>query len=686
MAYELKFTDTVNKGVIIVEDNTIEQQNTSLKFPGRSATGFGQAIGENFLHLLENFANSSPPPRPVEGQLWYDTTPGVDQLKLYDGTSWTSASGLKKSDTEPSVSNSLAGDLWVNTERQQLFLYTGTAWILVGPSFSDGLLTGAQSETIVGTDDEEYTVLVVRIEDRPAVIFSSQSFVPKSAIRGFRAGIKPGVNISDRPLVEDEDLKYWGVAEKAENLIIDGVPVRAENFLRGNAVSSTDFQLRVKSNQGLQVGTGGQLNINIDGQSVIFQNNTSGSSTDFRMREGNTTRTVLTIDSTAKIGINNPAPDEDLDILGNLQIAPRAGDATSGVIRVETPIDSTSVNDGSIVTSGGIGIGLNLNVGGDTRLTGDLETANIVPDVNRSRNIGSNANRYDQVFAATFIGNLQGNVAGTVSGRAGSADRLTSATTFSIDGDVEFNSFSFDGQTGGSTKAFDVRIRNSFISNKESITDASNADEILVNRTTGQAGVFRISKRNFLKTIPLVPVGSIMPYGGAEAPPGWLLCDGAEVRKSDFNDLWQTIGFNFRDPALISDNGVNFFALPDLRGRFALGLDNMGGPPANRVTSGAANQIGNSLGSENITIDVENLPEHEHDLEAPSGSQYYGIRVGAGTPLDNEAITLPIEPGAGGTQGFPSSGGIKTNSALGQPIDVMNPYLAVNYIIYTGRI
>jgi hypothetical protein len=130
-------------------------------------------------------------------------------------------------------------------------------------------LTGAQSETIIGTDDRDYNVLVVRIEDRPAVIFSSQSFVPKSAIRGFRTGIKPGVNISDRPLIEGEDLKYWGTAEKAENLIVEGQPIRSENFLRGNAVSSTDFQIRIKSNQGLQIGTGGQLNVNIDGQSVI---------------------------------------------------------------------------------------------------------------------------------------------------------------------------------------------------------------------------------------------------------------------------------------------------------------------------------------------------------------------------------------------------------------------------------
>lgn len=680
MAYELKFTDFINKGIIVVEDNTLEQLNTSLKFPGRGNTGFGQAIGENFLHLLENFANSSSPDRPVEGQLWYDTTPGVDQLKIYDGTTWTSSSGLKKSTTEPSVSNSLAGDLWVNTERQQLFLYTGSAWILVGPSFSDGLLTGAQSETIVGIDDESYNVLVVRIADRPAAIFSNQRFVPKSAINGFRQGINPGVNIADTPIVNGQNLKYWGTAEKAENLIIEGLPIRAENFLRSNAVSSTDFQLKIKSNQGLEIGTGGQLAVNIDNQSVVFQNKTSGSNTDFRMREGNVTRTVLSIDSTAKVGINNTAPDEELDIVGNFKIAPRQGDASSGIIRVETPIS------GSITTTGGVNIGLDLNVSGKTTLSDDAETANILPDFNRTRNIGSNAARYDQVFAATFIGNLQGNVAGTVSGRSGSSDRLSSATTFAIDGDVEFDSFAFDGQSGGNTKSFDIRIRNSFISNKESLLNANNEDEILISKTSGETGIFRMSKRNFLKTIPLVPVGSIMAYGGVEAPPGWLLCDGSEVQKSDFNDLWQTIGFNFRDSTLISDNGVNFFALPDLRGRFALGLDNMGGPPANRVTSGAANQIGNSLGSENITVDVENLPEHEHDLSAPSGAQYYGIRVGAGTPLDSEAISLPVEPAGGGTQGFPSSGSIKTTSAVGQAIDVMNPYLAVNYIIYTGRI
>ena len=66
------------------------------RFPGRGTTAYGQAVNENFLHLLENFANTTAPLRPVEGQLWYDSTQGVDQLKVYDGTNWVASGGLKK--------------------------------------------------------------------------------------------------------------------------------------------------------------------------------------------------------------------------------------------------------------------------------------------------------------------------------------------------------------------------------------------------------------------------------------------------------------------------------------------------------------------------------------------------------------------------------------------------------------
>jgi microcystin-dependent protein len=684
MSYTIKYSDIVNKGTITVEDNTLNSE-TSLVFPGRGTTAYGQAVNENFLHLLENFANTTAPMRPVEGQLWYDSTDGVDQLKVYDGTNWVASGGLKKASSAPAVSNSSAGDLWVNTDSQQLYLFTGSAWVLVGPDFSDGLLTGAQAQAIVGVDDITYNVLTIKVEDQPVIIISSQSFIPKTSIKGFRTGINPGMNIANEAIVGLQALKYYGTAEKAEALVVGNVSIPASNFLRGNAASSTNFQLSVKSNDGVKIGTGGQLGLGIDGETGIIQHNTSGSSIDVRMRNGNLTPTVMSINSDGNIGFNNNAPEETVDVKGNIKISPKPGEAETGILRVTSVENATSIGTGSIITTGGLGVALNAYIGGDVDVGGILQTGNIIPDAPSARNIGSSINKYDQIYATTFFGNIQGNVSGTVSGRAGSADRLASATTFALSGDVEPNSFEFDGQTGGSTKTFAVSISNSFISNKTVTYDAGNADELLLNVTTGTTGVYRITKRNFLKTVPLVPAGAIMPFGGIEAPSGWLVCNGSEIKKSDYNELWLAIQHNFKDASLVSDNGVAYFTLPDFRGRFALGLDNMGGPSANRVTDIAADAIGGNAGTETKAIATDNLPEHEHDLEGASGTQFYGVRVGAGEPVDDNAITLPIEPGLGGTQGIASSGGVKTESALGTPLNVMNPYLAVNYIIYTGQ-
>lgn len=682
MAYEISFTDVVNKGSIVVEDGTLNTE-TSLTLPGRNVKSYGQAVSENFLHLLENFASDNAPNRPVEGQLWYDTSVGVDQLKIYDGTNWVAAGGLKKAASQPAVANSSAGELWVNTESQQLFLFTGTAWVLVGPDFSDGLLTGAQAETIIGTDDNTYNVLVIRIENRPAIIISFQEFVPKSAIPGFRTGIKPGFNLNNDPTAANL-LKYWGTSEKAENLVIASEVVPASNFLRGDKSSTTNFDLRVKNNEGLKIGAQSQLKIGVDAEAGIIEHTTSGANIDFRLRNGSLTPTVMRIDSLGQVGINNAAPEEALDVRGNLKLSVRPGEPESGVLTVNSTTDSLNRGTGSIITKGGLGVAKNIHAGGSLTVEGTSVFANILPDTSLSRSIGSFSNRFDEMHAQTFFGNLQGSVNGTVSGRAGSADRLTSATTFGVSGDVENSSFEFDGQRGGTVKTFNIRIANSFISNKDVIYDVDNADEILINKVVGNTGTYRVTKRNFLKTIPLIPAGVFMPYGGEEAPSGWLLCDGSVVLKSDYFMLWEAIRHNFRDPGLLADEGVNTFALPDMRGRFPLGLDTMGGPAAGRVTDLAARAIGGNAGSETTNIDTANLPEHEHDLEGESGTQFYGIRVGSGEPVDTNAIALPIEPGLGGTQGVASSGGIKTTGSLGDPLNTMNPYLATNYIIYTG--
>ena len=93
MSYTISFSDAVNKGTITVEDNTVNSQ-TSLQFPGKNTTSYGTIIAENFLHVLENFANTAAPRNPVQGQLWYDSTAGTDLLKVYEKKKGVSFSTL----------------------------------------------------------------------------------------------------------------------------------------------------------------------------------------------------------------------------------------------------------------------------------------------------------------------------------------------------------------------------------------------------------------------------------------------------------------------------------------------------------------------------------------------------------------------------------------------------------------
>ena len=65
------------------------------------------------------------------------------------------------------------------------------------------------------------------------------------------------------------------------------------------------------------------------------------------------------------------------------------------------------------------------------------------------------------------------------------------------------------------------------------------------------------------------PIGSIIPYGGSQAPSGWLLCDGRSLSKNSYFDLWKVIGYNYGG----SDSTFN---LPDLRDKAVMGAGTNG--------------------------------------------------------------------------------------------------------------
>lgn len=665
MAYSVPFTDDLEKGSIVVEDGTLNEQ-TSIKLPGRNYTGYGNAIAENFLHLLENFASSNQPSRAIEGQLWYDTTQDSEQLKLYDGTSWIPAGNVNRSAIEPDTAQE--GDLWANTENQQLYLKSENEWILVGPNFSDGLSTGASPTTIVGTDNEEYSVVLIEVQAQPVAIISTGEFTPKTAISGFTR-IRPGINLTSRDITGAGNTKFIGTSEKAEALVVGNDTIGAANFLRGDVQSRSNFPLIIQNNDGVSIGTDSALTLGIDGQAGLIQHNIDGSNIDIRMRDQGTTRTVVRIDSSQNVGINNQAPDEALDVNGNIQ--------TNSAIFVDGTENSNEINEGSIITRGGAGIAKNLNVGGNSRFANLSTFANIVPDGPNTRNIGVPEARFKNIYATTFVGTLEGNVLGTVSGASGEAERLSNSTSFQIIGDVTSQSVTFNG-SGNLTKTFETSISNSFIGDKDRVTDSVSDDELLLNRVSGTTGLFKISVDNLLDRVPENPPGVIMPYAGDSVPAGWLLCDGSEYSQSTYQRLHDAIGDKFG-----SDVESGNFRVPDLRGRLPLGADNMGGTSADRVTADYADGVGQAGGSDQVSIEVENLPDHEHDLKGDSGDQYYAIRDVAGTPNDKEARTYDAPTGLGNGQAYPSSGGVIDGK--GNPLDIMNPTLTINYIIYTGR-
>ncbi len=692
MAYQVRFTDTT-KTPITVQDQTLNTEK-SVAFVGKNYAGYSQAIAENFLHLLENFAKSSAPTNPITGQLWYDTTVGANnQLKLYDGTGWVAAGNVKKATTQPTTS--VVGDLWVDTDNQQLYLYNGTSWVLVGPQYSIGQKTGAEVELISDTiGDNIRPCLTLFVKDERVAIISEYDFTPKSAIEGFTV-IKQGINLSTKNFNSSTTgNKFWGTAEKAEALIVGGATIAASSFLRSDASSTTNYGFNVRNNAGVSIGGDLALSISIDSNTVVFYNKISGSSIDFKVKTSSSSPTVLRIDSSERVGINKTNPDEALDVTGNIK--------TNSQLLVRGTENATNLLTGSIKTDGGASITKSLFVGDGINVTGSSSFGNLLPKTDSTYNLGSSAIRWtnvyaDNVIADNFTGNFTGFLTGNVSGSAGS---LVSSTEFSLgdklDGsgsiiqasDVVSTGVNFNGSTTSGKVVLTGIIASTFITNKTPVLDSFNTDELIISRS---GNLRKTTKQTLLRNVPTVPTGAIFPFAGTTVPTGYLLCDGSEQLIANYPELFAVIQYNYKSLSLLT--GVSTFGLPDLRGRFPLGRDNMGNggdSSANRVTDVAADSVGGVGGSSDVTLTRNNLPEHVHDLKGDAGSQFYAFRPTAGTPPDSNAESANGLTASGQGQLMVDSGGIFTDdlasSTLSVPVTVTNHYQTINYIIFTGRI
>ena len=148
------------------------------------------------------------------------------------------------------------------------------------------------------------------------------------------------------------------------------------------------------------------------------------------------------------------------------------------------------------------------------------------------------------------------------------------------------------------------------------------------------------------------PLGVILPYAASSAPEGWMICDGSEISRNDYSDLFSLI-----DTTYGSGNGSTTFNIPNLSGRVPVGLDFEGNTVSN------AGGLGIMEGKETHTLSIDEMPSHSHEYISPTGS--YNSSSYNNLYPNGPTLTTEYTESIGGDQ----------------PHNNMQPYLVTNYII-----
>jgi hypothetical protein len=237
--------------LIVLEDGTIDT-STSLGLVGRNYVGYGETQNENFVFLLENFANESPPSRPLQGQIWFNTTTNLTYA--YDGATWSPIGAAVLSATAPADSN--AGALWLDITANQLKIYTGSTWTLIGPEVVAGFgSTRARATSLDDSVGNPRPVVILETDGVAFAICTAQAFTINSSnsVVGFENNLIAGINLSATAKVKGDLIGNAGSADRLSTArTINGVPFDGQQnvtiqssttskLVKGTYIQGSDF-------------------------------------------------------------------------------------------------------------------------------------------------------------------------------------------------------------------------------------------------------------------------------------------------------------------------------------------------------------------------------------------------------------------------------------------------------------
>jgi hypothetical protein len=129
----MPYTLTKTNGLLLTTVNDASLNvATDLFFVGKNYAGYGNAVNENFVKLLENFSNVTPPSKPIQGELWFNSS--NKSLNVYDGSRYKGIANIFVQSSQPTGSSN--GDLWWDTSTLQLKTFDGNNFQLIGPPIS----------------------------------------------------------------------------------------------------------------------------------------------------------------------------------------------------------------------------------------------------------------------------------------------------------------------------------------------------------------------------------------------------------------------------------------------------------------------------------------------------------------------------------------------------------------------